>query len=190
MKTLTLAMIVVLGLTAVCAVAADQKPATQSWPPKNTVVVTPAPEPTTTRAIRGRPSTSRLQSIGSRANQLKQQAQALRTTIVQSDWNAVLRAHDAAPINDAVGELTREINALQTSNGAASYATGQRLCIELQQQLVQLGAAEQALGAARDAPGASAALTQMSVSLDRMIQRIDTLPPCCTEGICCHVGIQ
>lgn len=57
-------------------------------------------------------------------------------------------------------------------------------------QLAQITAAEQALGAARDAPGASAALAKMSVSLDEMIQRIDTLPPCCTEGICCHVGIQ
>lgn len=190
-KSFTLAMIAVLGLTAVCAAAADQKPpATKSFPPKDTVVVTPAPEPTTATAIRGRPSISRLQNLDRAGKQLRQQVQTLSASVAQSGWNAVLRAHDAEPINDAVGELKREVNALQASNGAASYATGQRLCSDLQLQLVQLGAAEQALGAAGDAPRATAALTQMSALLDRVIHTIETLPPCCTEGICCQVGIQ
>jgi hypothetical protein len=191
MKTFTLATIAVLGLAAAGAAAADKKPpATAPWPPKNTVVVTPAPEPTTTMAIRGRPPTGRLQTIGTRANQLQQQTQTLRTSIVQLGWNAVLRTDGVEPINDAVGALAREVKGLQTISGASNYSTGNRLASDLQRELTQITAAEQALSAARDTPGASAALTQMSVSLDKMIKTIDTLPPCCTEGICCHVALQ
>jgi hypothetical protein len=191
MKKFTRAMIAVLGLTAVWAAAADKKPpVTTSFPPKDTVVVTPAPEPTTTMAIRGRPSTSRLQNIGQSAKQLKQRAAALSASVTQSGWNDAQRASGAAPINDAVGDLTREVNALQASNGTATLDTGRRLANDLQTQLVQIGAAEDALDGARDASAATAALTQMSASLDKVNLTIDTLPPCCTEGICCHVGIQ
>ena len=158
--------------------------------PPVTVTVTAAETATTATAIRGRPSTSRLESIGRNARQMKQQVQTLRTNIAQSGWNDALRANGAGPINGAVDELTREVDALLAKNSSATFDTGRRLAMDLQTQLAQLGAAEQALAGARDATVATAALTQMSASLDKVILTIDTLPPCCTERTCCYVGIQ
>ena len=191
MKTLTLTMIAVLGLAAVCAAAADKKaPPSAPWPPPNTVVVTGSPEKTTTVAIRGKPPTGRLQKLDQTGKQLRQQVQTLSASVAQSGWNGTQRTNGTASIRTGIDDLAREMSALQASNGGANYSTGLKLAGDLQQDLAQITAAEKALGAARDAPGASAALTKMSVSLDKMIMTIDTLPPCCTEGICCHVGIQ
>lgn len=189
MNTRIVLLITALALAAIAAPAADKKKtktSTTTTPPPITVT---ASEPTTAIAIRGRPPTQ-AQNISRGAKQLKQQVQTLRTNIAQSGWTAELRVHGAEPVGSAVGELTREVNALQASNGGAAFDTGRHLAVDLQTQLAQLASAEQALGGARDAMAATTALTQMSASLDKMIQRIDTLPPCCTEGICCHVGIQ
>jgi len=189
MNTRFALLISALALAAIAVPAADKKQAKTSTTTTPPVITVTASEPTTAIAIRGRPSTQ-AQNIGRGAKQLKQQVQTLRTNITQSGWTAALRTQGAGPIHGAVGELAREVNSLQASNGGAGFDTGRHLAVDLQTQLAQLASAEQALDGARDAMAATTALTQMSASLDKMIHRIDTLPPCCTEGICCHVGIQ
>jgi hypothetical protein len=175
---------------AVVASAAEKKPSTPTSTRPPVIVEPTASEGSTASAIRGRPATGRLQSIGLSAKQLKQTSEALRGNIRQSGWSDAQRVKEAGPINGACGDLAREINALQADNGAATYKTGSSLAADLQLQVAQVAAAGQSLGEARNANSATQALTQLSASLDKIIVTIQTLPPCCTEGICCHVGFN
>jgi hypothetical protein len=128
--------------------------------------------------------------MGGKARNLSVQARALQASVSKGGWNSSLHATSVNGLRSAVASLQQDVTAFQANNRAANFQDAVGVSNNLQQHLNQVNGSLNNLGAARDANGAVGVLTQISASLDTIIRTIDTLPPCCTEGICCHVGLK
>jgi methyl-accepting chemotaxis protein len=131
-----------------------------------------------------------LQSMGGKARNLNIQARSMQTTVGKSGWNSALQANNVNKLRTAVAGLQQDLSVFQTNNRAANIQDAVRVSNDLQQRLNQVTQSLNNLSNVHDANGAVGALTQISASLDGIIRTIETLPPCCTEGICCHVGFK
>ena len=136
------------------------------------------------------PSTHTLLSIDTRAKNMNFQVRALQASVKQSVWNSGLQANNVSSLRTALAGLRQDVTTFQDNNRAANFQDAVRISNDFQQQLNQVAAGLDNLAGARDAASAQGALSQISIRLDTILNTIDTLPPCCTEGICCHVGFR
>jgi hypothetical protein len=172
-------LVAILGLTEIgIAVAATPEPPRPS--------ATPGVQP----GARMPAQPTILQSMGAKARNLSVQARSLQASASKVGWNSSLQANNVNNLRTAVAGLQQDVTAFQANNRAANFQDAVSVSNNLQQQLNHISGSLNNLGNARDANGAVGALTQISASLDSIIRTIDTLPPCCTEGICCHVGFK
>lgn len=166
-------------------------------PPKTRGSDIKASEGDTNMAIRGRPATgakggqsvNSLHRLGNRVKGMGSQTGSLQARLNQGGWNSALQSQ----INSLRGghaALRQEAEKFQANNRGSNFQAGIQFSNDLRLRLNEINIAMNNLGQARDASSAGRALSQLAVSLNSILKTMETLPLCCTEGICCHVGFR
>jgi hypothetical protein len=141
------------------------------------------------KASEGGQSVNSLRSIGNRVKGMGSQVSSLQARLNQAGWNSALQSQ-LNSLRDGYAALRQEVGNFQANNRSSNLQTGIQFSNDLRLRLNEINLAINSLGPARDASSAGRALSQMSVSLNSILKTMETLPPCCTEGICCHVGFK